>query len=146
MKNCACFLVATLCLLCLYCERPQEANVPSGPPAPRRDYFPTSADDWIYMAKYHDSFSDMQKMRALLQGLAMKLGQKCDCGIVNKVNAASNNEGRFWESAWYGWKNNMIENQKIIDIIVATIDSMDFKKDSNETLKVKKDTSNLRLW
>jgi|WetSurMetagenome_2_1015567.scaffolds.fasta_scaffold916804_1 hypothetical protein len=91
---------------------------------PGKDYFPTSAADWVYMSKYDKNFSDSQKTRAAYQAIAIKLDEICNCNTVYKVSLVSNNGGRFWEGCWKTWQNNYTENQKVLDIIISTIDSL----------------------
>jgi hypothetical protein len=98
-----------------------------GRPTPGKTYFPISTSDWVFMAKYHNDFSDSQKTRAAYQAIAMKLDEVCNCNVVGKVNSVSNNGGRFWEEAWKVWSNNFIENQKVLDVIINSIDSLNIK-------------------
>jgi hypothetical protein len=90
---------------------------------PGKDYFPTSANDWVYMSKWPD-FSDAQKTRAAYQAIAIKIDENCDCNTVYKISLVSNNGGRFWERSWKNWQNNYTENQKILDILINTIDNL----------------------
>jgi hypothetical protein len=96
-----------------------------GKSVPGVDYFPVTADDWAYMAKYHENFSDNQRTRAAYMALAMKLDEICNCGTVEKIKAVSNNDGRFWGDAWKNWSNNNTENRKVLDIIIATLDNLE---------------------
>jgi hypothetical protein len=95
-----------------------------GAPVPGTDYFPISASDWVYMVKHHEDFSENQKVRAAYQALALKLDEACNCGVTTRVLEVSNNEGRFWEKRWKDWPNNFIENQRVLDVLMNTIENL----------------------